>query len=513
VTKPRPSSPQKSLPGPVARSEPPRFDEAEESLLACCLIDGGASIASAQDSGITAEAFNDFPNRTIWQCLVEMRRASLPIDEAILVEELKKRGQLEVSGGFVRINQLTDRIPTTAHFSYFVEQLRNQTLLRRLITVANGVIASASTAQGNVEDMVVEIERDLLAVTQQFSTVLPPLEDMTDLFAHPPPKPAEVIVGMLHARGMMNMGGQSKARKSWVLANLAIAVASGTPWLGLETRKGRVLILNFEIDGSFYTDRLRSVESAMGVSIPRGAIDVWNLAGHACDITKLRPMIMAKLQGRGYSMIVVDPLYMLLGDRDESNAGDMTDMMNEFKTLAVRCNAAVVFATHFAKGNSAAKSSLDRSSGSGVLSRYPDVVATLTELEEDESMAFEVTVRNNSPIPKFGVRWQFPIFRRDDELDPTALKQAAGASAKKETTAGHTARRLPFDPKEIVRYFPAKLENAEGLSEIMRKAQEGCGIGKAHFAAIRQELLERKWLAQDPQTRWFRTSLSEEFIM
>ena len=73
------------------------------------------------------------------------------------------------------------------------------------------------------------------------------------------------------------------------------------------------------------------------------------------------------------------------------------------------------------------------------------------------------------------------------------------------------ARRLPFDPKEIVKYFPGE-EVPEGLSEIMRNAQAGCGIGKAHFHSICHELLERKWVAQDEQSRWFRTSLSEEFV-
>ncbi len=73
------------------------------------------------------------------------------------------------------------------------------------------------------------------------------------------------------------------------------------------------------------------------------------------------------------------------------------------------------------------------------------------------------------------------------------------------------ARRLPFDPKEIVKYFPGE-EAPKGLSEIMQNAQADCGIGKAHFAAIRQELLERKWVAQDIHTRWFRTSFSKELV-
>lgn len=83
---------------------------------------------------------------------------------------------------------------------------------------------------------------------------------------------------------------------------------------------------------------------------------------------------------------------------------------------------------------------------------------------------------------------------------------------KAEAEQPHATRRLYVDPKELVRYFPCGAANAEGLAEIVRAASEGCGISKAQFATIRQELLDRKWIAQDPESRWFRTFLAEEFI-
>jgi RecA-family ATPase len=39
--------------------------------------------------------------------------------------------------------------------------------------------------------------------------------------------------------------------------------------------------------------------------------------------------------------------------------------MNEMEEIAIKTGAAVVFAAHFSKGNQAAKSSIDRISGSG----------------------------------------------------------------------------------------------------------------------------------------------------
>lgn len=478
-------------------------------MLACCLIDGGTSIGAALDARISDDSFYDLPNRVIWACLCDMRRSGLPIDEAILVEELKKRGKLEVAGGFVRINTITDQIPTTAHFTYYVEQLRNQALLRKLIAVANSAIAAAYDNQGNAEKLVGEVERDLLGVTQQFSTVLPPLHDIATLLAHPPALPAEVIRGVLHRGSKLIIGAPSKGRKTWSLLDLGVAVATGTPWWGMQTVKGRVCYINFEIPEPFFVQRSKSVAHHKKTELVPGLMDIWTLRGHARSIEELRPLLLAQLLTRNYALIIFDPVYKMLGDRDENSAGDVAQMLNELERIAVRTNAAIAFAAHYAKGNASGKDPIDRIGGSGVFARDADAIFTMTQHEEDDHMTIDVTLRNNSPVAPFVIEWSAPVFNRS-EKNPEDLRQPK--SAKKETTEGHSARRLNFDPKEIVAYFPRDVANAQGLGEIARAATEGCGISKVQFASMRLELLERAWIAQDMQSRWFRTTTAEQFL-
>lgn len=439
-----------------------------------------------------------------------MRNAGQPLEEVVLAEELRRREMLDAVGGLVRLNQITNRAPTTAHRGYFLDVVRNTQGLREIIGAATSAIEGCYGSQGDVAELAANVEQRMLAATSGVEAKLPPVVDMADLFKKPPAKPEEIVAGMLHRRSIMNMGGQSKTRKSWVLAYLAFCVATGTPWFGIPTRKGKVLVLNFEIDAGFYTDRCQEVAKALGVAVPRGSIACWNLRGYAASIDKLRPAIMARLQTGKYDMVIVDPLYMIIGDRDESKASDMTDLLNQFSQMACKGNTAIVFAAHFAKGNAATKNSLDRASGSGVLSRYPDVVATLTEHEEEDCVTFECTVRNAKPIPKFALRWEFPLFVRDDDLDPDALKQPGGKRAE-ESAERHNGRRMLHDPKEIVTYFPKGVDNAAGMSEVARLASEGTGISKNQFAAMRMELRERGWITQDQEGRWFRTSVGEEF--
>ena len=480
-------------------------------MIACCLVDSGETMGVCHDQGIEPESFYDPANRTIFEVLCSMRDTGKPIDEAVLAEELERKRLLQAVGGIIRLNAITNRVPTTAHRAYYVEQLRNLKGLRDIVAASTAAIEACYSNQGDISGLASSVEQGVLAATRGIESQLPPMVDMADLFKKPPAKPDEVICEMLHRRGLMNIGGMSKARKSWVLGDLALSVATGDPWLGFRTKKGKVLILNFEIDAGFYTERIAAIASARGMMLPRGAITCWNLRGYAADITKLRPAIMARVLGAKYDLVIIDPLYMLIGDRDESNAGDMTDMMNEFSQMAVRGNTAIAFATHFAKGNAANKNSIDRASGSGVLARYPDVIATLTEHEEEDCVSLEVTVRNNKPIPKVGLRWQFPMFQRDESIDPKNLKGLEKPRAK-ESTETHNSRRPDTPLAEVAQYFPANAEDHVPLAVSQRYAKEGSCIGSVAFSRIRATLRDSGWIEQDKEGRWRRSKLGDEFV-
>ena len=79
---------------------------------------------------------------------------------------------------------------------------------------------------------------------------------------------------------------------------------------------------------------------------------------------------------------------------------------------------------HFAKGDSGSKNSIDRHSGGGVLARWPDVIATLTEHETEDCMVAEFHLRDFAPIPAFVVRWACPVWVREEGADPAKVKRS-----------------------------------------------------------------------------------------
>ena len=142
------------------------------------------------------------------------------------------------------------------------------------------------------------------------------------------------------------------------------------------------------------------------------------------------PLIIERIKTEAYGLIIIDPLYKLLGAKDENAAGDIASILNMLEKLAVKSKAAVVFADHFSKGNQAGKEHIDRISGSGVKSRDADSILTFTSHVEKEGYVVGATLRNLKPVEPFSVRWQYPMMVRDGALNPSKLKTAVTKQAQ-----------------------------------------------------------------------------------
>ena len=144
---------------------PPHSTEAEESLLACLLMDGADSLAAAHDAGVTDATFYDPGARLLFALIAELIAAGKPADEAIVAHELQLRGQLDAIGGLVRLNAITNHIPTTAHRAYFLEQLRALEGCRRVVEIAAAATEAAHRYQGAPEDLAGELADALAKFT------------------------------------------------------------------------------------------------------------------------------------------------------------------------------------------------------------------------------------------------------------------------------------------------------------------------------------------------------------
>jgi len=279
------------------------------------------------------------------------------------------------------------------------------------------------------------------------------------------PMPHPIIDGLLNRQMSFSLGGASKTFKSWTLLDMAVSVANGVPFWGLETHQGKVLYINFEIQKYFMRERVKRVEAAKGINFPTKDLYLWNLRGEAQALEAIKPKFIKAMVNRNFSMVILDPIYKTLGDRDENAAGDINSLMNELESIALDTGAATVFATHFSKGNQATKKSLDRNSGSGVFSRAPDTIMTLTEHQDPDCFTVESTVRNHETPKSFVVKMDFPLFKRRDDKNPSKLAAPTTARQKETTDNLNT----------IVQLLDIKI--CKPMKDVLSEAKE-CGISE-----------------------------------
>jgi hypothetical protein len=234
--------------------------------------------------------------------------------------------------------------------------------------------------------------------------------------------PQQIVTGLLHAvtKGVLASG--SKAGKTWLLLDLALSVATGTPFLKWLTNIGRVLFINFEIHRTFIQQRL-SILAAKKQLTDLSNLSVWTLRGQSADVDTLLEDIMQRVQNERYSLIILDPLYKLMIGRAENTSTTVNILCHQIEQLVERTGAAVVYAHHFTKGNAAKKKAMDRMSGSGVFARDADTILTLTEHAEEGCYVVETTLRNLPPQEPFVVQWTFPLMVERPDLDPADLKR------------------------------------------------------------------------------------------
>jgi hypothetical protein len=243
----------------------------------------------------------------------------------------------------------------------------------------------------------------------------------------------DLITGLLSVRSKMMIAGPSKARKSWTLLDLAISISSGAPWLGLPCAQGKVIFIDGELHREQILDRLMTVSESrlLPEDVWSDNLMIWPMRGQMREVTELMHALMDTLLKERPLAIILDPIYKLLGDRDENAAGEINSLLNELEQVARNVGCCILYSHHFAKGDSSEKSPIDRASGSGVWARDPDAMVFFTppprpkKGEQPSAYDFDVNLvaRGHPPTDPFAVKWNVGHFERQGKAALYKLKR------------------------------------------------------------------------------------------
>ena len=221
---------------------------------------------------------------------------------------------------------------------------------------------------------------------EEITDDLPDAENAADFWDSIPPLRPALIEGVLRQGHKMLLAGPSKAGKSFALIALAIAIAEGTSWMGFPCAQGKVWYVNLELDDISCKHRIRDVYDALGIEPKHTAnLDIWNLRGRSLPMDKLAPSMIRRAKQRGYTAIIIDPIYKVITG-DENSAEQMAHFCNQFDRVCAGAGCAVIYCHHHSKGSQGGKRSMDRASGSGVFARDPDALLDMIELPISEQL-------------------------------------------------------------------------------------------------------------------------------
>ncbi|MCB5280253.1 MAG: AAA family ATPase, partial [Candidatus Cloacimonetes bacterium] len=277
---------------------------------------------------------------------------------------------------------------------------------------------------------------------------MPRLDSLDEELSHLPPLAPELIEGVVRVGHKMLISGSSKAGKSFLLMQLAIALSEGGKWLGFQCKKSKVLYVNLEIDRASCLHRFDKIYKALKLAPKHsGNIKVWNLRGRAMPLDKLVPKLIRKVANQGFDAIIIDPIYKVITG-DENNASEMGAFSNQFDKICNETGCAAIYCHHHSKGSQGYKRAMDRASGSGVFARDPDAQLDMIQLETtDEFMAQYADIQTStawrleSSLREFGnfkpvnFWFEYPIHKLDDkgiltkhyaEGDPKANLEKSG---------------------------------------------------------------------------------------
>jgi len=163
------------------RAAPHNID-AEEALLACCIIDPAQTLSLCHEKGLRAEAFYRPSHQILFTVTEALHEKRVDVDQISLADHLSGRvvGTLpgmskdpdagknlfEYIGGLAALNRITSRIESTVHAHLWLDIVFEKWVLRRLIRAATNVVEGCYRNEGELDSFIDGVEQEIFKISQ-----------------------------------------------------------------------------------------------------------------------------------------------------------------------------------------------------------------------------------------------------------------------------------------------------------------------------------------------------------
>ena len=274
------------------------------------------------------------------------------------------------------------------------------------------------------------------------------------------------IADILRKSEVANIISAAKVGKSFLVGDLAIATTTGGRWLGKQTTKGRVLVVDYELHRETLVSRYSKILATRNLQIEPDMLKLLALRGQENVDLDALASIIGGIQKDYYSLIIVDALYRIIpqGISENDNAG-MLRIYNRIDRFAEQTGASWVVVHHSSKGDQSGKSTVDMGSGAGSINRAVDSVIAIKQHELPNHGVCEVQNRSFPSIDPFSIRFDYPCWYVADQVEAEVKTQ----KGRKKRDTAEAKSRILAELKDAAEPVPNSL-----VTEISGIPKESC---------------------------------------
>jgi replicative DNA helicase len=356
---------------PEALNQPHNL-EAERAVLGGILLTDRALYSIVISEGLRPEHFYRPQHGVIYEAILALDQEQGRIDPLTVAERLRAIGRLEEVGGEAAIDALPGYAPAAGHVRDYARIVRENSLLRRLLSTTFRIQAGVANREGTPRELVEQAERELFDVAdgeqrQAFRSISTVLEEELDKLHRLSLEKTSLtgvpsgfteldrITGGFQPGNLVIVAARPAMGKSALVANIAehAAIHHGKP----------VAMFSLEMAESELAQRfVASQASVKGDELRNGKISQsqWPAILKACQRLADAPMFVddssdisvTDIRGKarrlhqqhgGLGLIIVDYLQLLRADgRVENRVEQVGQMSRGLKILARELEVPVI---------------------------------------------------------------------------------------------------------------------------------------------------------------------------
>ncbi|MDD3153780.1 MAG: replicative DNA helicase [Victivallaceae bacterium] len=427
--------------GVMADRPQPHDLTVERAVLSAMLREPNPCIDLAVENlGVNSQVFYSHAHRVIYDAVMEMRKVgSTQIDLVSLLHYLTVNKLLDDVGGEVFLAELYNAVATTVNLESWCAIVRGYGTLRKMIDVCASAIGRCYQLDGEVADIVGEIESDIYkvrdfearssivevktAISNEFNTLMDILSGKVESGIPTGYPGVDAMTGGLKNGEMFVLAARPSIGKTALALNIIrnIAMPSQSP------HPRKVAFFSLEMTAEQISRRLLCTEAHVSEKMFRdrsfNTADVGKLSKVVHDfsqakifidptagitIAELRAKARRLKQMQGIDVVVIDYLQLMRADgRQDSRQQEVAEISGGIKKLAKELNIPVLVLAQLnrevdknATGNSRPR--LNHLRESGTIEQDADIVAFLhrdrdatKDLPQDEGAKAEIIVEKN----------------------------------------------------------------------------------------------------------------------